>query len=247
MDKKENVLCMMLAWSLVLSFTFNIAAARDCVKVNDCSCQMDDGSGLVDIATLGRTDGKPAFSGLDPNSVKYSYNPCYPFTDGACENVAACQNLQNQNIPIGKQDGSLWNVDPASNELIVTYTQNTTGQEQVTIVTLVCNKTITDTADYIAIGTVTGNAPYFLSISHKCACPGLCTPGLSAGTVIIIVFFCVLAVYLIGGVLYTKFVKKSTGMELIPNLDLWKTFFQLIKDGFMFLVGKCKRSQYDKI
>ena len=35
-------------------------------------------------------------------------------------------------------------------------------------------------------------------------------------------FFSLLAAYFIGGIIFLKFVKKSSGTEIIPNIDFWK-------------------------
>lgn len=36
-------------------------------------------------------------------------------------------------------------------------------------------------------------------------------------------FFVLLTVYSVGGILFMKFVKNSTGIEMIPNLSFWKS------------------------
>ena len=72
------------------------------------------GKGVIDITTLGRTDGKAAYADKVPSSetnyskwilavymllrrclfvLEYSYNPCKSFSEKPyCENVAACQS-----------------------------------------------------------------------------------------------------------------------------------------------------------
>ncbi len=36
-------------------------------------------------------------------------------------------------------------------------------------------------------------------------------------------FFVLLTVYFVGGILFMKFGKNSTGIEMIPNLSFWKS------------------------
>jgi len=72
------------------------------------------GKGVIDITTLGRTDGTAAYADRIPSGqpsysmlilflvyirtrrclliIEYSYNPCKPFSEGFyCTNVAVCQ------------------------------------------------------------------------------------------------------------------------------------------------------------
>lgn len=78
----------------------------------DNPCRFDNSKGVIDLSTVGRSDGKAAFPDKTPptspdyseciqcavglrslrSSLEYSYNPCQPFTEEpACKNVAACQ------------------------------------------------------------------------------------------------------------------------------------------------------------
>ena len=82
-------------------------------KVDSCRFQHPS-KGLIDLTTLGRTDGTAAYADRLPSIptgysmlillfvsifirrylliIEYSYNPCKPFSEGsACQNVAACQ------------------------------------------------------------------------------------------------------------------------------------------------------------
>ncbi|XP_038068335.1 uncharacterized protein LOC119737792 [Patiria miniata] len=76
--------------------------------------------------------------------------------------------------------------------------------------------------------------------------------GLSAGTIIIIIFFCLVAVYLIGGVIYNK-IAGAKGLELIPNYHMWRMFPIDVMGGFAFVwhiitcQGKSKSEVYDEL
>ena len=41
--------------------------------------------------------------------------------------------------------------------------------------------------------------------------------------------FSLMIVYLIGGLLYNKFAKGASGVEMVPNVDFWKTLPGLAK------------------
>ncbi|XP_076451941.1 cation-dependent mannose-6-phosphate receptor-like [Babylonia areolata] len=58
---------------------------------------------------------------------------------------------------------------------------------------------------------------------------------LSIGSIILIVFFCVAAVYLVAGALYQRFVLGAKGIEQIPNYEFWKDFGNLQADGCDFV------------
>ena len=42
-------------------------------------------------------------------------------------------------------------------------------------------------------------------------------------------FFVLVIVYLVGGVLYMRFVRGATGIEMVPNLEFWKEVPALVK------------------
>uniref|UniRef100_A0AAY4DYG2 Uncharacterized protein n=1 Tax=Denticeps clupeoides TaxID=299321 RepID=A0AAY4DYG2_9TELE len=78
-----------------------------CIKVSHCKCIMMDGSGVIDLATLGDPDGflerfKPLLSEGMPASaeVLLSFSPCLPFSEPEdfsatdCSAVAACLNVR---------------------------------------------------------------------------------------------------------------------------------------------------------
>jgi hypothetical protein len=56
---------------------------------------------------------------------------------------------------------------------------------------------------------------------------------MSGGSVFLIVFFVLLSVYILGGVLMNYRAGKQ-GIELLPNLEFWRGIPSLIVDGFKF-------------
>ncbi|XP_045161590.2 cation-dependent mannose-6-phosphate receptor-like [Mercenaria mercenaria] len=74
---------------------------------------------------------------------------------------------------------------------------------------------------------------YLFEINTAAVCKKqpLITVGLSVGSILLIVFFCVAAVYLLAGCLYNRFVMHAKGMEQIPNLSFWEDFGNLEADG----------------
>ncbi|XP_013385262.1 cation-dependent mannose-6-phosphate receptor [Lingula anatina] len=76
---------------------------------------------------------------------------------------------------------------------------------------------------------------YLFEYSHSAVCTEVPSfqllQGLSAGSVIIIIFISLMALYCIVGLLYQRFVRGAKGMEQIPNYAFWQDFGNLQADG----------------
>ncbi|XP_046573459.1 uncharacterized protein LOC124281533 [Haliotis rubra] len=100
-----------------------------CEKVSACSCESEDGT--VDLSPLAHK-GTPRF--LDVQSEtgdKVSWNPCLPFTEGNCTDVAVCQFrhiFQKEYYNLGNQDSAAFSVVDGS--LRLTYSAFTRGSSR---------------------------------------------------------------------------------------------------------------------
>ncbi|KAM4608151.1 cation-dependent mannose-6-phosphate receptor isoform 2-T2 [Discoglossus pictus] len=65
---------------------------------------------------------------------------------------------------------------------------------------------------------------------------------LSVGSVLLIVFAVLVAVYIIGGFLYQRFVVGAKGMEQFPNITMWQELGNLVADGCDFVCRSKPRS-----
>ncbi|XP_048743399.2 cation-dependent mannose-6-phosphate receptor-like [Ostrea edulis] len=81
---------------------------------------------------------------------------------------------------------------------------------------------------------------YLFEMKTSVVCPELITVSLSVGSILIIVFLCILALYLILGCAYMRFVIHAKGKEQCPNYEFWKDFGNLQADG-CDLVCRSKR------
>jgi hypothetical protein len=55
----------------------------------------DSRYGTIDLSSIGSITGKPAFKDIastKPDNYRWSYNPCYNFSEGSCRNAAGCQS-----------------------------------------------------------------------------------------------------------------------------------------------------------
>jgi len=87
-------------------------------------------------------------------------------------------------------------------------------------------------------GGETGATPVFnATFISNAACPG--GGSLSGGWIFIIIFFCVLFVYVVGGIIFNIAVRKANGKEVFPNSGFWCEVPGLMKDGGICLKNKC--------
>ncbi|KAM3873233.1 cation-dependent mannose-6-phosphate receptor [Diretmus argenteus] len=84
---------------------------------------------------------------------------------------------------------------------------------------------------------------YIFELDSSALCPPLPSSQLSAGSIILIIGLCVLAVYLIGGFLYQRLVVGAKGMEQFPNYAFWAEFGNLTADGCDFVCRSRNREE----
>ncbi|CAF3633940.1 unnamed protein product [Rotaria sp. Silwood1] len=157
---------MMMSWLTIFTC---FAFLSSLIIAND-PCRFESSTkGVIDLTSLGRTDGKAAYPDKLPSTgsgYKYSYNPCKPFTEEpACKGVAVCQVSMDGkfSFSLGTQESASWNQGGIGGGPSVTYSAG----EQTVVVTLEC---VTDgTNELEALGEVSTNH-YKLNLKHKCAC-----------------------------------------------------------------------------
>ncbi|XP_070566715.1 cation-dependent mannose-6-phosphate receptor-like [Ptychodera flava] len=225
---------------------------------NYCACDYKDSSGT----SLGQVDLRAIVPKNPPlinmvqgedSSHKYSYNPCTPFSQGSssgsCTNKAACQFVSDgSEYTLGTQESVDYSVD-TSNNVKFTYSDTQDTVKRTAEVTLKCDKNARNPKIKVAGEEVATYYKY--EITTQCACPGVCeggvapsppqSGGLSAGSILCIIFFVLLATYFIGGALVNKYARQKDGTEIIPNASFWSDLPYLIKDGFLFAISPCKK------
>ncbi|KAK7498648.1 hypothetical protein BaRGS_00010025 [Batillaria attramentaria] len=227
------------------------------------SCRHAGSDGVIDISSLGNADNTPRFKDMaDDNSGGiwvYSYNPCYPFSEGDCSGAAACQASPDgsQYFQCGDQSTASWGTDADSGKMAITYTNHGTDIDRKTLVILICDQSATDPKLHV-IGDVS-NGEYHFELTSKCACPNGCGGGgphvtvevsISIGWILVIIFLVVLVVYCVGGVAFNRIRLEKTGVEMVPNTSFWRALPGLVKDGCVFVISlfPCYRQRsYEKI
>ncbi|RUS84287.1 hypothetical protein EGW08_007931, partial [Elysia chlorotica] len=83
----------------------------NCVGDGPCRCAMSDGTGTVDISSLGNQDGTATFpEEYSYDNTVYAYNPCFPISKGgSCKKSAVCQKqLDESYTDMGQQESAVW-------------------------------------------------------------------------------------------------------------------------------------------
>ncbi|XP_048882271.1 cation-dependent mannose-6-phosphate receptor [Brienomyrus brachyistius] len=78
------------------------------------------------------------------------------------------------------------------------------------------------------------NCFYLFELDSSAVCPPVSSK-LSLGSILLIIGFTCLAVYLIGGFLYQRLVVGAKGMEQFPNYSFWQEIGNLTADGCDFV------------
>ncbi|KAL4222526.1 hypothetical protein ACF0H5_018565 [Mactra antiquata] len=241
-------------WTCILIY-INVSTlqvtAQDCYGQDQCSCAFEDGTKVM-LNSLGNSDGTPKFKDIKgDDGSKYSYNPCYPFSEGqGCAQAAACEldQLGNADV-IGEAQSAKFTYD--GSDVIVGYSAGH-GILTTTQITLKCDHSAC-TPSLKAAGS-SGLNLYALTLTTVCACPGGCDEngpiscttggtagGLSAGSLILVILATFVFIYLVGGTLFLALGRNARGTEMVPNVSFWTSLPGLIKDGFMFTLRPCTR------
>ncbi|CAF2573694.1 unnamed protein product [Rotaria sp. Silwood2] len=153
-----------------LTIFINFAVLSSLVIADDPCRFQDPKNGVIDLTSLGRTDGKAAYADKIPptgSNYKYSYNPCKPFNEEpACKGVAVCQISMDGkfSFSLGSQDSVKWS--PGAGLGASPTISYSAGDKKVTV-TLQC--AIDGTNELEALGEPTTNNYKFI-LTNKCAC-----------------------------------------------------------------------------
>ncbi|XP_031571465.1 uncharacterized protein LOC116305650 [Actinia tenebrosa] len=221
-----------------------IVLAKTCKKLSNCKCELDDGS-VIDLSDLDNKDGKPRFTDIpeEGQSYTYKYNPCTPIKltgeDSACTGANLCQRdpqiLPPSYYPCDASNPS-FTVDE-SNHVVMTYksSKDSYGYTRTTKVTLLCDEEQKKGSTGKGVSQTPGLGPsstYSLTLSAKSACPA--SSSLSTGSILLIIFFPLVLLYLIFGILFNVFIRhKQSVPDVLPNHTFWADFPFLVKSYFM--------------
>lgn len=234
--------------TLLILFRINSVLGQGfCSQFSNCGCKYSNGD-TVDLSPLANSNGQSRFTDVsDSIGERYSWNPCNAFTEGDdCTDVAVCnihQNIPNPAyFPIGTQDTANFSMGSDGNLLLQYDFLGTGGARRSSFITLLCDY---DTeGSFVAMGeNPLGSGLYYFALSSKYVCPPQNLSQISAGSIILIVVFVAIVLYLVLGIVFQKFVRKAQGKELIPNYVFWSALPMYIISGIMFIIC-CKKKGY---
>uniref|UniRef100_A0A3Q3A3K1 Uncharacterized LOC108245775 n=1 Tax=Kryptolebias marmoratus TaxID=37003 RepID=A0A3Q3A3K1_KRYMA len=197
-----------------------------CFRINGCKCILKDGSGVINLDSLGDADGflvrlrpVPAENLLSDAEILLSLSPCQHFsqpvepTGGDCTSVAACltvryQRLSGHNshyINYGRHEGNEFHYNHTLKMLSVTYFVH--RSQPMTVAHYHCNPN--QSVSTIREQSLSPKGPLHIWVESPCACPNACAMGdLGLGTIFLIILFLSAAAYfIIGSVLLSPATK----------------------------------------
>lgn len=225
-------------------------------ETRPCTCSTPEG--VISLQTL--MDSQPNQAPLQVSKSGYTYYiaPCnHPITETAClpvsNSLVGCQVQGLNAYGLGSQNHYAVTGDPQKDS--VTFMNNfLSPSENVNRIMKLILKCSKDDAVFTFENQTTDNSnviTYTFLLQTKYACLSASSSGsggLSTGSVLVIIFFVAIIIYLLGGTLFLKYVRKAEGRETIPNYEFWSDFPSLVKDGILFTVRGCKaESTYEKI
>ncbi|XP_064649199.1 cation-dependent mannose-6-phosphate receptor-like isoform X2 [Lineus longissimus] len=227
---------IMIPMLFILSVIRDVTAIK-CVYRSPCSCQMADGSGMINLNSLAAVKGAPPtflnITGNDGNL--YSFNPCIAFTvySSDCKNVALCtfEKKHNKYTGLGTEESASFVYDDHRKRTLLKFS----SEDIVTHVSLQCHQERTE----LKVEGQVNETFYYMTLLSPCACLDGCIERLSLGSIILITGAFLLFTYLLVGVLYNRAVYNSVGRELLPNYEFWADMPSLIKDGYLFFISPC--------
>ncbi|XP_040294628.1 cation-dependent mannose-6-phosphate receptor [Bufo bufo] len=123
------------------------------------------------------------------------------------------------------------------------YDTHCGGEPRKAMIMISCNKkTLADGFMVVAeYRDKTSDCFYLFEMDSSVACPPE-ESHLSVGSILLIVFAVLIAIYIIGGFLYQRFVVGAKGMEQFPNITFWRDLGNLVADGCDFVCRSQPRS-----
>ncbi|XP_050406144.1 uncharacterized protein LOC126821700 [Patella vulgata] len=241
--------------SLVILTWFAEVDSQKCVYRDPCTCSFDHSAesvnfgvegGVIDLHRIS-DDGNPLF--LDPRESGgkfYEYSPCSAHPCPTIKDSSLCLTTKNTKkvLDLGdlKDMTFTTTANKTTGKLHTSMKYKASGTNITSIVHLICSET-----NEFRFEKMTSDSNYEFTLYSPCVCvDGCLAPGISAGSIIIILFFSSLLLYFGIGCLYKKVVYGATGQEIVPNNKFWFSLPGLVKDGYIFFISPClgDRAEY---
>ncbi|KAN0012089.1 hypothetical protein ACTFIU_000312 [Dictyostelium citrinum] len=234
-----------LIFTIFLLVNFCISTPIRLLEGNDCSFNATDGK-TYDLKSIGYLEYYYPSTSAVPNRV-IGLNLCSALTGtqpcgGNPKAAYICQKDGPSNqLTIGQAANYPNEIQSDINGTLISlqYTGTLCGMSNMkTVVNLQCgsdDKIIFITQSVIKANTCSPSN--IITIQSNIFCPSTPKGGLSGGDVFLIIFFCGFGAYFIFGIAIQCY-RGKRGAEAVPNVEFWKSFGGLIKDGVGFIKSK---------
>lgn len=247
-----DAMTILFKCSIFFNVIYTLVALK-CNPYGKCGCVLEDNSRVIDLSPMIGVAGKtPMFQKVPDSASMFTYDIdfCQSFTCGSGKSKA-CFNALGIKLSIGKDSSFEYD-----NSGVVTFVYTDTTQKATTRIVMHCS-TKDGLGNLDSITSSHQDSLFTTKLTSKYACfkpfdgggkSGSKSHGLSVGSILCIALLVLITVYVIGGIVINKYLRKFEGESYLPNKSFWKDFPSLVKDGFIFTRGKLKKSEeYEKI
>jgi len=228
-----------------------LAAALCCAQTqNTQDCKY----GKYDFTPLQNLSNPSYILGADPlNGKPWYINVCADAMGAPCKTQSP--SCQYGSFATGSLPGNFTDLDSTlfpdgGANLTYYHGQPCQMRPRQTSIYLICNSSIDVEPGIIVKIEEYSSGPmqcmYHVYLQSKYACR---KGGIDVGWILIIIVIVCVILYLGVGVVYKWRRHDAKGLDLIPNIEIWREIPGLIKDGFMFTYHKitCRGDQYQAI
>ncbi|XP_074623407.1 uncharacterized protein LOC141881522 [Acropora palmata] len=229
---------------IIFYFVALCEAQENCQKIDVCSCKFKNGSEVNLWPTDG--DNNPRFPDIKGEKDRtFLWNPCTPFNyEKGCTNTMVCQKLLSNEFDAGSNDSKF---SLENGNVVLTYgaQKGTDGHMRKSKIILKCDLKApgNGTIDKITQSSEGATSVYTGTFISSYACPkgGKSSSRLSTGSILLIVFFPLLLLYIVAGILINYHGRGVRSVpEMLPNYSFWTDFPFLVKDGAVLSYGAVK-------
>uniref|UniRef100_H2YR67 ZP domain-containing protein n=1 Tax=Ciona savignyi TaxID=51511 RepID=H2YR67_CIOSA len=147
------------------------AAQLQCNRIEQCKCSMSDGSGDINLKSVGQTNNIPKWT-INAGWWTFRYNPCYAFssvqfTGLAVHQIDSASFTEEYNLGLQSSESFGYN---ATDGVSISYLSHDVLRKSRVV--LVCEPTQL-THDLLFVGELI-ITEYEFVLTGPCACPGMC-------------------------------------------------------------------------
>ncbi|XP_067661749.1 cation-dependent mannose-6-phosphate receptor-like [Haliotis asinina] len=219
-----------------------------CKQIDPCRCRLNNGSEINLHLINGSSPPIFEIQSAQDGHI-YTYSPCAGIHCGkGVDDAAICRNDELRKSPSTTGEISLARFENEQTYWRVRYL--TRDKKNSSLVHLTCA-----TFTRLDQERMFNDTTFQFELYSPCACPDGCLTSdtsLSAGTILLLIFFTLFILYFGVGSLYRKSVYGAEGREIVPHTSFWFSLPGLIKDGYLFFISPCLGDRveyryYDKL